>query len=156
MLHDVVMPQLGMTMTEGSVLHWLRKAGDPVEKSEPLFEVQTDKVDMEVESPARGFVCQILIEAGKTVPVGTVIARIADSAGEAGAAPAPVAEAPAPAAPAAQPRPTQPVSAAPAATGERRLASPRARRVAAELGVDLAQVTPAGTRIVEADVRRYA
>jgi pyruvate dehydrogenase E2 component (dihydrolipoamide acetyltransferase) len=165
MLHDVVMPQLGMTMTEGSVLHWLKKSGDPIEKSEPLFEVQTDKVDMEVESPAAGFVSEILLEPEKMVPVGTVIARIADTAGEAqaeaaspAAMPAAMARAPeAGAGPGAAGAPANtPASPAPPPAEGRTLVSPRARRVAAELGIDLARVTPAGTRIVETDVRRYA
>src|SRR5208282_31515 len=79
MIHDVVMPQLGMTMTEGSVAQWLKAVGDPIAKGEPLFVVQTDKVDMDVESMQAGFVTELLLKEEITVPVGTVIARIADS-----------------------------------------------------------------------------
>src|SRR5580658_10911407 len=79
MIHDVVMPQLGMTMTEGSVAQWLKAVGDPIAKGEPLFVVQTDKVDMDVESMRQGFVIELLLNEQITVPVGTVIARIADS-----------------------------------------------------------------------------
>src|SRR5580700_1089166 len=118
MIHDVVMPQLGMTMTEGSVAQWLKAVGDPIEKGEPLFVVQTDKVDMDVESMQKGFVAELLLQTEITVPVGTVIARIADS------------------------------------PNVRKLISPRARRVASELGVDLTHIQGTGEfgRIREADV----
>src|SRR5580704_8474505 len=131
MIHDVVMPQLGMTMTEGSVAQWLKAVGDPIAKGEPLFVVQTDKVDMDVESMRQGFVIELLLKEQIIVPVGTVIARIADSR---------IADSP---------------TTDSMAAGQVQLVSPRARRVAQELGVDLTQVKGTGERgrVREADVR---
>jgi pyruvate dehydrogenase E2 component (dihydrolipoamide acetyltransferase) len=136
MIHDVVMPQLGMTMTEGSVAQWLKAVGDPIAKGEPLFVVQTDKVDMDVESMRQGFVIELLLNEQITVPVGTVIARIADSR---------IADSPT----------TDSIAANSVAAGQGQLVSPRARRVAQELGVDLTQVKGTGERgrVREADVR---
>jgi pyruvate dehydrogenase E2 component (dihydrolipoamide acetyltransferase) len=79
MPYDVVMPQLGMTMTEGMVVTWLKQPGDPVERGEPLFVVQTDKVDMDVEATAAGRLQEILLEPGQIVAVGTVIAKMGTS-----------------------------------------------------------------------------
>jgi pyruvate dehydrogenase E2 component (dihydrolipoyllysine-residue acetyltransferase) len=73
---DIVMPQLGLTMTEGSVTVWFKKIGEWVERGEPLFTVQTDKVDMEVESMGSGYLNAILVPLDQTVPVGTVIATL--------------------------------------------------------------------------------
>ena len=73
------MPQLGLTMTEGSVSTWLKKPGEPIRKGEPLFSVETDKVEMEVEATVSGFVAGELLEPQKIVPVGTVIGIIVDS-----------------------------------------------------------------------------
>jgi pyruvate dehydrogenase E2 component (dihydrolipoamide acetyltransferase) len=158
----VVMPQLGLTMTEGSVAEWLKKPGEAVHKGEMLLVVSTDKADMEVESLDEGELVQIVVEPGITVPVGTVIAYLGGS-GEATAgksAPAPTAEVPAPPPRAKEPL-TAAVQATPAARPARKdglPASPRARKVARELGIDIAQVTPSGgsERIVEEDVRRFA
>ncbi|NNN16388.1 MAG: biotin/lipoyl-binding protein, partial [Acidimicrobiaceae bacterium] len=80
------MPQLGETVTEGTITRWMKKVGDPIAQDEVLFEVSTDKVDSEVPSSASGFVTQILVEEGQTVDVGTVLAVIS---AEQGAAPAP-------------------------------------------------------------------
>ncbi|MFL6247929.1 MAG: 2-oxoglutarate dehydrogenase, E2 component, dihydrolipoamide succinyltransferase [Thermoanaerobaculia bacterium] len=101
MAHDVVMPQMGESIAEGTVSKWLKKVGDTVERDEPLLEISTDKVDAEIPSPAAGVLTEILVKEGDTVPVNAVVARIA-AEGEA-AAPAPEAkqEAPAPAAPTA-------------------------------------------------------
>jgi len=131
MMHDIVMPQLGMTMTEGSVTQWLKGVGDLVEKDEPLFVVQTDKVDMDVESPYQGYVAELLVKEEIVVPVGTVIARLSESKQSMGAA----------------------------EEEHRRLrVSPRARRIARELGVDPAALTGTGEmgRVREADVRAAA
>ncbi len=81
---DVVMPQLGETVTEGTVTRWLKSVGEQVDRDEPLFEVSTDKVDSEVPSPAGGVLSEILVQEGDTVDVGTVLARVGD-AGAAGA-----------------------------------------------------------------------
>jgi 2-oxoglutarate dehydrogenase E2 component (dihydrolipoamide succinyltransferase) len=78
MLYEVVMPQLGLSMTEGTVLSWLKEVGDLVEKGEPLLTVETDKVEMDVESVASGYLSAILINSGEAVPVGTVIATLTD------------------------------------------------------------------------------
>src|SRR5271154_5077269 len=86
MTHDVVMPQLGLTMTEGSVSAWLKKPGDKIEKGEVLFSVETDKVEMEVEATASGYVAAEAVEPQQVVAVGTVIAVIVDSEGEIAAA----------------------------------------------------------------------
>ncbi|MDA2983246.1 MAG: 2-oxoglutarate dehydrogenase, E2 component, dihydrolipoamide succinyltransferase, partial [Actinomycetota bacterium] len=99
---DITLPQLGETVTEGTITRWFKKVGDTVAADEPLFEVSTDKVDTEVPSPVAGTVTEIRVNEGDTVPVGTVIAVV--GAANAATAPAPVAPAPAPA-PAAQPAP---------------------------------------------------
>jgi len=77
---DVIMPQLGETVTEGTVANWYKKVGDTVKADEPLFDVETDKVTTEVPSIMAGVVKAILVEAGKTVPVGTVLAVIEPAA----------------------------------------------------------------------------
>ncbi|MFM8248816.1 MAG: dihydrolipoamide acetyltransferase family protein [Acidimicrobiaceae bacterium] len=110
---DITLPQLGETVTEGTITRWFKKVGDTVAADEPLFEVSTDKVDTEVPSPVAGTVTEIRVNEGDTVPVGTVIAVV--GAANAAAAPAPVAPAPAPAqapAPVTKPAPVaQPVQA---------------------------------------------
>jgi pyruvate dehydrogenase E2 component (dihydrolipoamide acetyltransferase) len=103
---DVVMPQMGESIVEGTLTKWLKKPGDKVERDEPLFEISTDKVDTEIPSPAAGTLGEILVEEGKTVGINTVVARI-DEGGGAAAAPAPAAAAPQPAAPAPQEAPKE-------------------------------------------------
>src|SRR5690242_11346011 len=110
---DIVMPQMGESIVEGTLTKWLKKPGDKVERDEPLFEISTDKVDTEIPSPAAGTLAEILVEEGKTVGINTVVGRISDGAG----APAVAAAAPAPqasAAPAAAPAPAPAAAAAPA------------------------------------------
>src|SRR6202049_4422619 len=82
---DVVMPQMGESIFEGTITKWLKKAGDKVERDEPLFEISTDKVDAEIPAPAAGVLREIKVAEGKTVPIQTVVAVI-DVAGEASAA----------------------------------------------------------------------
>ena len=98
---EVVMPQMGVSVSEGTITKWLRQVGDSIGRDEPLLEISTDKVDTEVPSPAEGVVTQILVQEGETVEVGTVLATIAPPGAEvAPAAPAePAAPAPAAAAP---------------------------------------------------------
>src|SRR5579871_5404867 len=98
---DVVMPQMGESIVEGTLTKWLKKPGDRVERDEPLFEISTDKVDTEIPSPAAGTLGELLVKEGETVGVGTVVARISDGAA-APAPAAPAAAAPAPLAPAAE------------------------------------------------------
>jgi pyruvate dehydrogenase E2 component (dihydrolipoamide acetyltransferase) len=148
------MPKLGLTMTEGTVSSWLKKEGDEVKESEPLFEVETDKLTNTIEAPASGILRKIIAEAGATVPVLDKIAVIAaadeDISGllSGGAAPAPAAADATPAA-----------AAAPAAapSGERVVASPRAKKLAKEKGIDIALVKGTGPngRITEDDVNNY-
>src|SRR6266436_1017879 len=78
---DVVMPQMGESIVEGTLTKWLKKPGDKVERDEPLFEISTDKVDTEIPSPAAGTLAEILVEEGKTVGINTVVGRISDGAG---------------------------------------------------------------------------
>src|SRR5690348_4509755 len=98
MAHDVVMPQMGESIAEGTVSKWLKKVGDKVDRDEPLLEISTDKVDAEIPSPAAGVLTEILAKEGDTVPVNAVVARIAaegeSTASAPAAAPAPAAEAP--------------------------------------------------------------
>src|SRR5579875_1296772 len=78
---DVVMPQMGESIVEGTLTKWLKRAGERVERDEPLFEISTDKVDTEIPSPASGTLAEILVEEGKTVGINTVVARLSDGAG---------------------------------------------------------------------------
>src|SRR6266478_5133226 len=165
---DVVMPQMGESIFEGTITKWFKKPGDKVERDEPLFEISTDKVDAEIPSPSAGVLKEIKVNEGQTVPIQTVVAVI-DGAGSAAAAPAPApAEPAAPAAVAPTPlpaaRPASPASAAaapaPAAAapqrsaGERIHSSPLVRRMAKEHGIDLTTVpgTGAGGRISKQDI----
>ncbi len=176
---DIVMPQMGESIFEGTITKWLKKPGDKVERDEPLFEISTDKVDAEIPSPSAGVLKEIKVGEGQTVPIQTVVGVI-DAAGSAAApAPAPVkSEAPAPSAPApgkaaapaappaaapkavpapvaAAPRAATPAATPPAAQdGGRIHSSPLVRRMAAEHGIDLSTVagTGAGGRISKQDV----
>ncbi|KPQ12895.1 MAG: pyruvate dehydrogenase E2 component (dihydrolipoamide acetyltransferase) [Rhodobacteraceae bacterium HLUCCA09] len=158
--HEVIMPALGMAQDSGVVVAWHKEAGEAVAEGDALLEVETDKATMEVEADRAGYLAAILAEAGDDVPVGQVIAVISAEAPEApirrAMAAAPQAEAPAPkAAPAARAEPapppvparTAPPTPRPAAGPKpagRVLASPRARRLAAEEGLDLADLVAAG------------
>ncbi|HEX6739677.1 MAG TPA: biotin/lipoyl-containing protein, partial [Vicinamibacteria bacterium] len=104
---DVIMPQMGESIAEGTVTKWLKNVGDKVQRDEPLFEISTDKVDAEIPSPAAGVLKEIRVQPGTTVPINTVVGVIA-AEGEAQAG------APAPAAPQAAPAPATPPPAPPA------------------------------------------
>jgi pyruvate dehydrogenase E2 component (dihydrolipoamide acetyltransferase) len=169
MAADVVMPQMGESIFEGTITKWLKKPGDKVERDEPLFEISTDKVDAEIPSPSAGVLKEIKVSEGQTVPINTVVAVI-DAGGSAAAAPAPAPAKPAPAAaaapaPAPAPKPTivpppapQPSVVAPAASaakeGTRVHSSPLVRRMAKEHGIDLTTVpgTGAGGRVSKQDI----
>ena len=101
---DVIMPQMGESIAEGTLVKWLKNVGDKVERDEPLFEISTDKVDAEIPSPSAGTLLEVLVQPGQTVEIKTVVGRIG-AAGEAASAsaPKPAAAAPAPAAPAPAP-----------------------------------------------------
>lgn len=173
---DVTMPQLGETVTEGTITRWFKQVGETVAEDEPLFEVSTDKVDSEVPSPASGVLLEILAHEGDVVEVGQVLARIGD-AGEAPAAepaaetapppaepaPPPAAPPPPPPPPAAPPPAAEPAPPAPAAdatgsapAGGDLVLSPVVRRLIAEHGLDPATIegTGLGGRITRADVER--
>jgi len=170
---DVVMPQMGESIVEGTLTKWLKKPGERVERDEPLFEISTDKVDTEIPSPSAGTLNEILVEEGATVQINTVVARIADGdgAGSAGVKSAPAATPERSAAPerlaAPAATPPSPVQAAPASQLENGAAretdaptgpiSPLVRRMARENNIDLAQVpgTGAGGRITKQDVEAY-
>jgi 2-oxoglutarate dehydrogenase E2 component (dihydrolipoamide succinyltransferase) len=177
MAADVVMPQMGESIFEGTITKWLKKPGDKVERDEPLFEISTDKVDAEIPSPTAGVLKEIKVKEGQTVPINTVVATI-DGAGGAAAASAPApkaaevpkAEAPKPAAaapapatrpgpvpvptPQAAPAAASPSASAPAKEGARIHSSPLVRRMAKEHGIDLGGVpgTGAGGRITKEDI----
>jgi len=104
---DVVMPQMGESIAEGTVVRWLKKVGEAVERDEPLLEISTDKVDAEIPSPANGTLSEIIAQEGQTVGVNTVVARIAGQ-GEAAGASAPAAAAPPPPPPLAAPQASEP------------------------------------------------
>jgi 2-oxoglutarate dehydrogenase E2 component (dihydrolipoamide succinyltransferase) len=117
---DVVMPQMGESIVEGTLTKWLKKPGDHVERDEPLFEISTDKVDTEIPSPAAGTLSEVLVEEGKTVGINTVVARIDDTGGN-GARPAAAKQAapapPPPAPPAGKPETAPPPRPQPQADG---------------------------------------
>jgi pyruvate dehydrogenase E2 component (dihydrolipoamide acetyltransferase) len=109
---DVIMPQMGESIAEGTLSRWMKKVGDPIKRDEPIFEISTDKVDAEIPAPAAGILAEILVQEGQTVVVQTVVARIetdASAPAEKPKAPA----APSPGAPAAT-RPAAPAGAPPA------------------------------------------
>ena len=176
---DVVMPQMGESIFEGTITKWLKKPGDKVERDEPLFEISTDKVDAEIPSPSAGVLKEIKVPEGQTVPIQTIVAVIEGAGSAATSAPAPAptpaasvpAAKPAPAAPAAVPataKPTTPApapvlatappapaaQAAPASSTERIHSSPLVRRMAKEHGVDLSTIegSGAGGRITKQDI----
>ncbi|WP_216901075.1 dihydrolipoamide acetyltransferase family protein [Synechococcus sp. CCY 9618] len=180
--HEIFMPALSSTMTEGKIVEWLKKPGERVERGESVLVVESDKADMDVEAFQEGFLAAVLMEAGSTAPVGETIGLIVESEAEIAAAkaaapaPAAAAAAPAPAAPtltvtpaapppapAATPTPA-PVAAAPApvaapaVTDGRVVATPRARKLASQLGVALASVRGTGPngRIQAEDVEQAA
>ena len=175
MATDVVMPQMGESIAEGTIVRWIKKVGDTVERDEPLFEISTDKVDAEIPSPVAGVVSEIRAKEGETVPVNSVVAVIGAAAAQpaapkpstAAAVPPPAAKpqadgssqpakavepaasapaAPAPAA-AAPPQKAQPPAEAPAAaeSAERQRSSPLVRRIAKEHNVDISQISGTGS-----------
>jgi pyruvate dehydrogenase E2 component (dihydrolipoamide acetyltransferase) len=159
MAYRVTMPQLGYDMTEGAVARWRKREGEPVQRGEVIAEIETDKATVELEAFSSGVLRKILLPAGQRVPVGTLMAVIADPdepiddiLREAGVQPAPAA----PAQPAEAPGEARP--AAPPAEEVRVRATPVARRLAEELGIDLRQVKGTGPegRITREDVEAYA
>ncbi len=178
---DIVMPQMGESIFEGTITKWLKQPGEKVQRDEPLFEISTDKVDAEIPAPASGTLQEIKVQAGNTVQVNTIVGVIAGD-GDAAAVPAPAAQAPAQSAPqATQAQAAQPPSGeepipanlaedekdglerqdqgAVAETGEqgRVRSSPLVRKIAKENNVNLAQVsgTGLGGRITKEDIEAF-
>ena len=170
---DVIMPQMGESIFEGTITRWLKKAGDPVLKDEPLFEISTDKVDAEIPSPVAGVLSEIRFPEGATVEINAVVAVIGSPLADAPPDAAPVAE-PAKQLPAAgtmppardvptpQPATPKPAAAAPAVIvpasgGERIRSSPLVRRIAKDNSLDLGQIAGTGSagRITKEDVLRH-
>jgi len=172
---DVLMPQMGESIAEGTLSKWLKKVGDAVKRDEPLFEISTDKVDAEIPSPAAGVLAEIKVQEGQTVPVQTLVAVLETEKGAAASAPAPAPAAPAPtlepapaakaaAAPAPSPSPAAPRPApAPVAVGGngetaedrlRRKSTPLVRKIAAEHQVDISQIAGTGFagRVTKQDI----
>jgi pyruvate dehydrogenase E2 component (dihydrolipoamide acetyltransferase) len=144
---EVLMPQMGESITEGTITKWLKKVGDTVQRDEPIFEISTDKVDAEIPSPVAGKLTEIKVPEGTTVTINTVVAVIGGGA----ASPA------APAKPAAAPAPAAPAASAPATSatqGGRVVSSPLVRKIASDNNVDLTQVpgTGASGRITKSDI----
>ncbi|MGH7699914.1 MAG: biotin/lipoyl-containing protein, partial [Gemmatimonadales bacterium] len=172
---DVLMPQMGESIAEGTLSKWLKKVGDEVQRDEPLFEISTDKVDAEIPAPAAGVLAEIKVQEGQTVPVQTLVAVLETDKGAAAppaaAKPEPPAKA-APAAPAPTPTPSAPVRPNPppsvpsgkkgdgAETAEERLrkkSTPLVRRIAAEHQVDIAAIPGTGYagRVTKQDLLRH-
>ncbi|MGD0985162.1 MAG: dihydrolipoamide acetyltransferase family protein [Acidimicrobiales bacterium] len=174
---DITMPQLGETVTEGTIIRWMKKVGDAIAYDEPLFEVSTDKVDSEVPSPTSGYLAEILVAEGATVDVGTKLAVVTDQVPSAGVAreplgapadsPPPPAAAPAPPVPnpapvsASAPQEPEPARASEStgtkSNGAGLVLSPVVRQLVAEYGIDPADVpgTGKGGRITRADVLSF-
>jgi pyruvate dehydrogenase E2 component (dihydrolipoamide acetyltransferase) len=162
---DIIMPQMGESIVEGTITKWLKKPGDKVQRDEPLFEISTDKVDAEIPAPASGVLQEIKVTEGTTVGVNTVVGTIAVD----GEAAAPKAAAPTPAPPAKEdkkeekksvPAPTTAASAPPAQESpedEEARSSPLVRKIAREHGVSLSQIsgTGLGGRITKQDIMAF-
>ena len=156
---DVVMPQMGESIFEGTITKWLKKPGDKVQRDEPLFEISTDKVDAEIPAPASGILQEIKVSEGNTVQVNTVVGVIGDGSGDSASAPAKVA-APPPAAPASVKKeapapPPAPAASAPEDEEDSDVrSSPLVRKLAREHNVDLAKVSGTGTggRVTKQDL----
>ena len=159
MAFDVVMPQMGESIAEATVLKWHRQVGDQIAKDDTLYEISTDKVDAEIPAPAEGTLLEILVEVNATVPVGTVVARIGDASEKPAGSPGPAG---APAA-AAMPVLAAPVSQAPIEDDNslegrlRTKSSPLVREMAKQHGVDLAQVQGSGQggRVTKEDLEAH-
>jgi 2-oxoglutarate dehydrogenase E2 component (dihydrolipoamide succinyltransferase) len=165
---DVIMPQMGESIAEGTMVKWLKKLGDRIQRDEPLFEISTDKVDAEIPSPAEGILLEIFVKEGETVEINTIVGRIG-AEGEKPAGPPAQAAAPAePAATAAAVAPAAQAVAAPAVpiaaptpvarpAGAPVKSSPVVQKIAAEHGIDVSLVegTGAGGRITKKDILRY-
>lgn len=175
MIHDIFMPALSSTMTEGKIVSWTKAPGDKVDKGETVVVVESDKADMDVETFNAGFLAAIVVEAGDEAPVGSAIAFVADTEAEieeakqkaaelkssggssAAPSPAPTTPSPTPAPVATAPSPA-PAAPAPVVNEGRIIASPRAKKLAKQFKVDLKTVAGSGPhgRIVAEDIEKAA
>jgi len=162
---EVVMPQMGESIAEGTIVRWIKKIGDPIDKDEPLFEISTDKVDAEIPSPGAGFLLEIKVKEGETVPVNSVVAVIGAAGEKAAAASAPAAAAPAPAKSETASAAAPVIAAAPAAAAvpaapetiddlRRTRSSPLVRKIAKEHNVDIRSLNGTGIsgRVTKKDI----
>jgi len=166
------MPQMGESIAEGTIVRWIKKIGDPIDKDEPLFEISTDKVDAEIPSPGAGVLLEITVKEGETVPVNSVVARIgakgektadATDAGSSGSASPAISERPAAAAAGADGRqPAASESAAPAAAAtlddlRRTRSSPLVRNIAKQHGIDISTLSGTGIsgRVTKKDITAF-
>ena len=169
---NVVMPQMGESIAEGTIVRWIKKVGDTVDRDEPLFEISTDKVDAEIPSPAAGVLTEIKVNEGGTVPVNSVIAVIGEAGSAAPAKPKPPAptgpshaaaptvvaisdapqKRPSPAPPPSPP--SQPAAAASQENGQRQRSSPLVRRIAREHNIDVSAIQGSGLggRVTKNDI----
>jgi len=178
---NVVMPQMGESIAEGTIVRWIKKVGDTVDRDEPLFEISTDKVDAEIPSPGAGVVTEIKVKEGETVPVNSVVAVIGEAGAAAATPPAAAPPAPAQSAPAAsempqaaagQPEAAPAVQSAAARTSDgrdlqagapsredlrRQKSSPLVRKIAREHNVDIQQINGTGIsgRVTKNDILGY-
>ncbi len=152
---EILMPQMGESITEGTITKWLKKVGDTVARDEPIFEISTDKVDAEIPSPAAGVLTEIKAKEGETVQINTVVAMIG---GAPGAATAPAAAAPSATGPSEAARAGASVEAQ-VASGEQPRSSPLVRKIAKENGVDLGAAAISGSgfagRVTKNDIVGY-
>jgi pyruvate dehydrogenase E2 component (dihydrolipoyllysine-residue acetyltransferase) len=165
MATDIVMPQMGESIVEGTITKWLKKPGDKIQRDEPLFEISTDKVDAEIPAPASGVLQEIKVTEGTTVQVNTVVGTIASdgegaavkSAAAAEKKVAPPAKAPAPAPTPAPAAPAAPVAQAKHEVEDHARSSPLVRKIAREHNVDLSQVKGSGLggRITKEDILSF-
>ncbi|MEZ4379236.1 MAG: 2-oxoglutarate dehydrogenase, E2 component, dihydrolipoamide succinyltransferase [Gemmatimonadales bacterium] len=169
---DVIMPQMGESIAEGTMSRWIRQVGDTVKRDEPIFEISTDKVDAEIPAPNAGTLVEVLVQEGETVAVGTVVARLETDAAAASASPPAQPEGGAPAK-APEPTPAKPAEPAakaqaaapsapkaPAGTAEERLqqkSTPLVRKMVEEHGLDLGAIPGTGSagRVTKQDVLDY-
>jgi pyruvate dehydrogenase E2 component (dihydrolipoamide acetyltransferase) len=164
MATNVIMPQMGESIFEGTVTRWLKKIGDPVKRDEPLFEISTDKVDSEIPAPASGVLTSILVPEGQTVQINTVVAILDGEIGASAESSAPQATAPATAQPSASPPTTAPPTTlsetfieTPSSSAEEARSSPLVRKMAKEYNIDLIKIKGTGTggRITKQDIESY-
>jgi len=160
MINEVFMPALSSTMTEGKIVSWVKSPGDKIERGETVVIVESDKADMDVESFYEGYLATILVPAGEAAPVGSAIALVAETEAEIETAQQQAAAAPAPVAAAivATPTAAAPIEAPVTVQNGRTIASPRARKLAKELKVDMSTLKGSGPfgRIVAEDVEKTA